>query len=39
MHYLRGNADRFVVMGFDGTIPPELLERPLFAADAWTATF
>jgi predicted phosphodiesterase len=39
VHYLRGNADRFVVMGFDGTIPPELLERPLFAADAWTATF
>jgi diadenosine tetraphosphatase ApaH/serine/threonine PP2A family protein phosphatase len=26
-------------MGFDGTIPPELLEHPLFAADAWTATF
>jgi diadenosine tetraphosphatase ApaH/serine/threonine PP2A family protein phosphatase len=27
------------VMGFDGTIPPALLEHPLFAADAWTATF
>lgn len=39
VHYLRGNADRFVVRGFDGTIPPELLEKPLFAADAWTATF
>jgi predicted phosphodiesterase len=39
VHYLRGNADRFVVMGFDGTIPPALLEHPLFAADAWTATF
>jgi predicted phosphodiesterase len=39
VHYLRGNADRFVVMGFDRTIPPELLEHPLFAADAWTATF
>jgi diadenosine tetraphosphatase ApaH/serine/threonine PP2A family protein phosphatase len=39
VHYLRGNADRFVVMSFDGTIPPELLEHPLFAADAWTATF
>jgi predicted phosphodiesterase len=39
VHYLRGNADRFVVRGFDGTIPPELLEHPLFAADAWTATF
>ena len=39
VHYLRGNADRFVVMGYDGTIPHELLEQPLFAADAWTATF
>ncbi len=39
VHWLRGNADRFVVMGFDGTIPAALLEHPLFAADAWTATF
>jgi predicted phosphodiesterase len=39
VRYLRGNADRFVVMGHDGTIPAELLEHPLFAADAWTATF
>jgi predicted phosphodiesterase len=39
VHYLRGNADRFVVMGYDGTIPAALLEHPLFAADAWTATF
>jgi putative phosphoesterase len=39
VHYLRGNADRFVVMGYDGTIPAELLEQPLFAADAWTSTF
>jgi putative phosphoesterase len=39
VHWLRGNADRFVVMGYDGTIPAELLEQPLFAADAWTATF
>ena len=39
VHWLRGNADRFVVMGYDGTIPAELLEHPLFAADAWTATF
>jgi predicted phosphodiesterase len=39
VRYLRGNADRFVVMGYDGTIPQELLEQPLFAADAWTATF
>jgi predicted phosphodiesterase len=39
VHWLRGNADRFVVMGFDGTIPPELLEHPLFQGDAWAATF
>ena len=26
-------------MGYDGTIPEELLEQPLYAADAWTATF
>ena len=39
VHWLRGNADRFVVMGFDGTIPAKLLEHPLFAADAWSARF
>ena len=39
VHWLRGNADRFVVMGFDGTIPPELREHPLFQGDAWAATF
>src|SRR4051812_18569817 len=39
VHWLRGNADRAVVMGFDGTIPPELAEHPLFAGDAWAATF
>jgi predicted phosphodiesterase len=39
VHFLRGNADRFVVMGYDGTIPERLLEHPLFRADAWTATF
>jgi predicted phosphodiesterase len=39
VHWLRGNADRFVVMGFDGTIPAKLLEHPLFAADAWSAAF
>jgi predicted phosphodiesterase len=39
VHFLRGNADRFVVMGYDGTIPARLLEHPLFRADAWTATF
>lgn len=38
VHYLRGNADRFVVMGYDGTIPEHLLGEPLYRADAWTAT-
>ena len=37
VHWLRGNADRAVVMGFDGTIAPELLEHPLYAGDAWAA--
>ena len=35
VHWLRGNADRAVVMGFDGTIPPELDDHPLFQGDAW----
>jgi putative phosphoesterase len=39
VHWLRGNADRAVVMGYDGTIPAELRDHPLFVADAWTATF
>ena len=39
VHWLRGNADRAVVMGFDRTIPPHLLEHPLYAGDAWAATF
>jgi len=39
VHWLRGNADRAVVMGFDGTIPPELQDHPLFEGDAWAATF
>jgi predicted phosphodiesterase len=39
VHWLRGNADRALVMGFDDTIPPELLEQPLYSADAWTARF
>jgi predicted phosphodiesterase len=37
LHWVRGNADRAVVMGYDGTIPPELLEHPLYRADEWTA--
>jgi predicted phosphodiesterase len=39
VHWLRGNADRAVVMGFDGTIPAELADHPLFRGDAWAATF
>ena len=39
VHFIRGNADRFVVMGYDGTIPEAELAHPLYRADAWTATF
>src|SRR4029079_2143094 len=39
VHCLRGNADRAVVMSFDGTVPPKLLEHPLYQADQWVATF
>jgi putative phosphoesterase len=39
VHWLRGNADRIVVQGFDGTMPPELRDHPLYVADAWTARF
>jgi putative phosphoesterase len=39
VHWLRGNADRAVVMGFDGTIPAHLLDHPLFKGDAWAARF
>lgn len=37
IHWLRGNADRAVVMGFDGAIPTDLLDHPLYAGDAWAA--
>jgi predicted phosphodiesterase len=36
-YWLRGNADRAVVMGFDDTIPPELQDHPLWKGDAWAA--
>jgi predicted phosphodiesterase len=39
VHWLRGNADRAVVMGYDDTIPPDLADHPLYQADRWTATF
>ena len=38
VHWLRGNADRALVMSFDGTVPERLRDHPLWAADAWTAT-
>jgi predicted phosphodiesterase len=38
VHWLRGNADRGLVLSYDGTVPPELLDHPLWIADAWTAT-
>jgi predicted phosphodiesterase len=38
VHWLRGNADRALVMSFDGTVPAELRDHPLWIADAWTAT-
>jgi predicted phosphodiesterase len=37
VHWLRGNADRFVVMCFDGTLPPDLAAGPYGEADTWTA--
>jgi predicted phosphodiesterase len=37
VHWLRGNADRFVVMCWDGTLPAELADHPHARADAWTA--
>jgi putative phosphoesterase len=37
VHWLRGNADRSLVTCFDGTLPPELREIPVYVADAWTA--
>jgi predicted phosphodiesterase len=38
VHWLRGNADRALVMSYDGTVPPELHDHPIWIADAWTAT-
>jgi putative phosphoesterase len=36
--WLRGNADRALVMSFDGTVPEKWRDHPIFVADAWTAT-
>jgi len=37
VHWLRGNADRALVLCFDGTLPEELRDQPVYVADAWTA--
>jgi putative phosphoesterase len=37
VHYLRGNADRALVMCFDGTLPEEYRAIPVFVADGWTS--
>src|SRR5215204_6070527 len=37
VHWLRGNADRALVMSFDGTVPDHLRDHPIWIADAWTA--
>jgi putative phosphoesterase len=38
VQWLRGNADRALVMCFDGTVPDHLRDHPIWVADAWTAT-
>jgi predicted phosphodiesterase len=37
VHYLRGNADRVVVMGRVGEAPDYIRAHPLWASDCWTA--
>jgi putative phosphoesterase len=38
VHYLRGNADRWLIRAYDGTIPAELLaQQAILVADTWTA--
>jgi putative phosphoesterase len=38
VHWLRGNADRALVMSYDGTVPEQWRDHPIWIADAWTAT-
>jgi putative phosphoesterase len=38
VHWIRGNADRALVMSFDGTVPEAWRDHPIWIADAWTAT-
>ena len=37
VHFIRGNADRVVVMAYDGSAPDHVSAHPLFEADTWTA--
>jgi predicted phosphodiesterase len=38
VRFLRGNADRWLIRAYDGTIPADLLEQQaILVADAWTA--
>jgi predicted phosphodiesterase len=37
VHFIRGNADRVVVMAYDGTAPDHVRDHPLFPSDTWTA--
>src|SRR5215207_9409582 len=37
VHWLRGNADRVLVMAYDDDAPPEIRAHPLWASDTWTA--
>src|SRR5215203_3096046 len=37
VHWLRGNADRVLVMAHDGEAPDAIRAHPLWASDCWTA--
>jgi putative phosphoesterase len=37
LHFVRGNADRCVVTAFDGAVPADERDDPMWIADAWTA--
>src|SRR5918993_3171452 len=37
VHFLRGNADRVLVMAYDGEAPEYIRSDPLWASDRWTA--
>jgi predicted phosphodiesterase len=37
VHFLRGNADRVLVMAYDGEAPEYIRAHPLWESDRWTA--